>query len=270
MQWVCLHEREPIAAFCRRDIALHLYTIGDLDPFFWPYTTWYALMDGDQIDELALFYNGTAVPTLLALTANPDGRMHRLLHGIVHLLPRRFYAHLSGNLAQVLAPDYDISPFGPHLKMMLRQPHMLDDWDVSATAQLTMNDLPAIQALYTTSYPSNWFDPRMLQTGYYYGVWEDGELLSIAGVHVYSEQYNAAAIGNITTHPDYRGRGYASRTLARLCRELSKTVGDIGLNVKADNVEALELYRKIGFEGAATYDESEFVLKPQRLSTSGV
>ena len=43
MAWVCLHEREPIAAFCRRDIALHLYTIGDLDPFFWPYTTWYAL-----------------------------------------------------------------------------------------------------------------------------------------------------------------------------------------------------------------------------------
>ena len=270
MEWVSLHEREPIAAFCQRDIALHLYTIGDLDPFFWPYTTWYALMDGDEIEELILLYNGTAVPTIIALTPVPDGRMRELLHGIIHLLPRRFYAHLSGGLARVLAYDYDVSPFGPHLKMMLRKPELLEGWDLSETAQLTMNDLPAIQALYTTSYPSNWFDPRMLQTGYYYGTWDSGELVSIAGIHVHSEQYSAAAIGNITTHPGFRGRGYASHVLARLCRELRSSVDAIGLNVKADNAEALELYRRLGFEGAATYDESEFVLKAQRLSTSGV
>lgn len=270
MGWVCLHEREPIAAFCRRDIALHLYTIGDLDPFFWPYTTWYALTDGDRIEELALLYNGTAVPTIIALTSDPEGRMRELLHDINHLLPRRFYAHLSGNLARVLAQDYDVFPLGPHLKMMLRQPERLEGWDLSATVQLTMNDLPAIQALYTTSYPANWFDPRMLQTGYYYGIWEDGELVSIAGVHVYSEQYSAAAIGNITTHPAHRGRGYATRALARLCRELLATVDAIGLNVSTDNMEALDLYRRIGFVEAATYDESEFVLKPQLLSPAEV
>jgi RimJ/RimL family protein N-acetyltransferase len=251
MEWVCLHEREPIAEFCRRDIALHLYTIGDLDPFFWSYTTWYALMDGARIEELVLLYNGTAIPTIIALTPNPDERMAELLHDINHLLPRHFYAHLSGQLSRVLEQDYEQWAYGPHLKMMLRAPERLQEWDVSTTSPLTMNDLPAIQALYTTSYPSNWFD--------------QGDLVSIAGVHVYSEQYRAAAIGNITTHPDHRGRGYATRVLARLCRELLPTADAIGLNVKADNTAALDLYRRIGFEPAATYDESEFMLKPQRM-----
>jgi GNAT superfamily N-acetyltransferase len=58
----------------------------------------------------------------------------------------------------------------------------------------------------------------------WYGLERDGELRqlilgSVAGIHVYSPRQRMAALGNIVTHPAARGKGYASRVTARLCRE---------------------------------------------------
>jgi len=43
MKAVCLHDKSAIEQFLRRNTWLHLYELGDLDEFFWQYTTWYAL-----------------------------------------------------------------------------------------------------------------------------------------------------------------------------------------------------------------------------------
>ncbi|MEM7336664.1 MAG: GNAT family N-acetyltransferase, partial [Chloroflexota bacterium] len=80
-------------------------------------------------------------------------------------------------------------------------------------------------------------------------------LVSVAGVHVYSEAYKVAALGGITTHPHYRGKRYAQRTIARLCRELSKTVDHIGLNVLGRNDTAVKVYQKLGFDKSNEYIE---------------
>ena len=37
-----------------------------------------------------------------------------------------------------------------------------------------------------------------------------GALVAVAGTHLVSDTYGVAAIGNVFTHPDYRGRGYAT------------------------------------------------------------
>ena len=83
----------------------------------------------------------------------------------------------------------------------------------------------------------------------------DDKLVSVAGVHVYSEAYKVAALGNITTHPAYRGQGLARIVTARLCRSLLETVDYIGLNVKVDNQSAISLYQRLGFEPVCTYHE---------------
>ena len=43
MNVIRLHDRATLEAFLRRDAALHLYSLGDLDDFFWPFTTWHGL-----------------------------------------------------------------------------------------------------------------------------------------------------------------------------------------------------------------------------------
>ena len=43
MPTVCLRDKHVIERFFRNQADLHVYSLGDLDDFFWPYTTWYAL-----------------------------------------------------------------------------------------------------------------------------------------------------------------------------------------------------------------------------------
>ncbi|HLH62790.1 MAG TPA: GNAT family N-acetyltransferase [Ktedonobacteraceae bacterium] len=262
MKAICLHSKQEIEAYLRRDTFLHIYSIGDLDNFFWQYTTWYALLSLQQeISAIALLYSGVPVPVLLALSEEPGDDMGELLQSISHLLPRHFHAHLSGDRASIFADDYAIQSFGPHYKMALIYKERVDAIDTSRIVALTTSDLPALQALYRASYPLNAFDPRMLETGHYYGIRHGSDIISVAGVHVYSQRYRVAALGNVTTHPEFRGQGFGTAVCAKLCQSLLRTIDHIGLNVKADNTSAIAVYKNLGFEVVAAYGEYEMEAK---------
>jgi ribosomal protein S18 acetylase RimI-like enzyme len=252
---VHLHSKEEIEAFLRRNVFLHLYELGDLDGFFWPYTTWYALKEGPAIRELALLYTGSDLPVLLAFSDDPRSRMPDLLRSIAHLLPRRLYAHLTPALAGGLEDEFRLESHGTHLKMALADRSRLKRVDTSDVVSLSAADLDEVKVLYGVSYPGNWFDPRMLETGQYYGIRRDRDLVSVAGIHVYSPLYRIAALGNITTLPELRGQGLGTRVTAKTCQSLFGSVDHIGLNVKADNASAIASYRALGFERVADYEE---------------
>lgn len=255
MHRICLHDKALIESALRRNPYLHLYSLGDLDDFFWPSTTWYGWGDGAVPDEVALVYSAGDTPILLALSHAPEASAAAFVRTLLPLLPRRLYAHLSGELVRVLAADYAVEDHGQHLKLALTDPGKGADVDTTAVEPLTPADLPALTALYAASYPDNAFDPRTLETGLYRGIRQGNELVSVAGIHVYSERYGVAAIGNVVTRPDLRGRGLGTAVCAELCRVLGRTVPHIGLNVKADNTSALRAYRRLGFEPIAEYQE---------------
>jgi ribosomal protein S18 acetylase RimI-like enzyme len=259
---VCLHSKDEVEGFCRRNPSLHLYAIGDLDDFFWPHTTWYALREGGQVRQLVLLYTGQPLPTVLAYAEEPAGPMRELLRDLVRVLPRRFYAHLTEGLADALADDYRVRPHGAFHKMGLTDRSRAAGLDGSEAVALSAADTDDLLALYGAGYPGNWFVPRMLQTGFYFGIRRGGALVSAAGVHVYSRPYKVAALGNITTRPDARGQGLATAVTVRLCQELLRAgVECVGLNVKADNRSAIACYEKVGFERVADY--REYTLEPR-------
>jgi ribosomal protein S18 acetylase RimI-like enzyme len=260
MKAVCIHDQDKIAAFLRRHPFLHLYSLGDLDDFFWHYTTWYAFTQNEDMKQLALLYTGTSLPVLLGLTEEPTDLMKDLVRSIIYLLPRHFYAHLSRDVATVLADDYEIRTHGLHYKMALTNLVNLNAFDTSDVIPLSVANKSELEEFYRVSYPGNWFEPRMLETGYYYGIRRKEALVSVAGVHIYSQSYKVAALGNIATHPLFRGQGLAGIVCAKLCQELSQTVDYIGLNVKADNSKAIACYTKLGFECIATYEEYSLTL----------
>jgi len=252
---LCLHDRHEIEAFLRRNASFHVYDIGDLDDFFWNYTTWYALRKQGRVRAIALMYTGMQVPTLLAFTDSDPVCAQRLLESLLPVLPRRFYAHLSPGMDKVLAREFILDAHGEHYKMALMHRNMIDAIDTSGVVPLSTGDLADLLALYRLAYPENWFDPRMLETGQYYGIRGDEGLLAAAGVHVYSLRYRVAALGNIATHPAWRGQGLAKAVTARTCKALLRTVEDIGLNVKSDNQAAISCYISLGFEVVGTYGE---------------
>lgn len=247
---VAVHERSALAALLRRDPELHAYELGDLDDFFWPYTSWYRL--GDSV---ALVYHGAGMPTLLAFE-RPDrmGALRELLDGLLFLLPQRFYAHVSEAAEDVLSSRLPTRFHGPHLKMALSDPDRLLR-QPSLGEPLTRADLPQLLALYEVAYPDNWFDPRMIDTGQYVGVRDNGALMAVAGVHVWSPAYRISALGNVTTHPRVRGQGVGKAVVAALCRRLLDGADHVTLNVKESNSAAIALYTALGFEVVARYHE---------------
>ena len=116
--------------------------------------------------------------------------------------------------------------------------------------------LTEVEVFYRDSYPGTWFHARMLETHRYVGLREDGNLASVAGVHVYSPRLGVAALGNVATHPSARGRGLAMTTCGHLCHLLqTDRISTISLNVRADNHAAIDVYERLGFSRAEEYLE---------------
>ncbi len=267
MKPVLLHDKAALESFLLRHRELNVYTLGDLDDFFWPYTTWYALQEHGEIKAVNLLYSGGDPAVLLAICNDNEAEMRALLEASLPLLPPRFYSHLSPGLEEILRPNYSLEHHGELYKMALRRPSALDAVNTDSAAPLTSAHLGELLAFYAASYPGNWFDPRMLGTGEYFGIRDAaGALASVAGVHVYSPTYRIAALGNIATHPAHRGRGLGTAVTAALCKHLLLTVDAIGLNVRTDNAPAIHAYEKLGFEKLTTYNEFMVALKYPHVS----
>ncbi len=248
-------DRDEIARFLRRDAGLHLYELGDLDDFFWPRTRWFGLTRAGRLGAVALLYSGDGLPVLLAMTSSDPAPAADLLAGIVPDLPYRVYCHLTPGLERPLAQAFVLSHHGRHCKMLLTDPGKLAAAGTTAAVRLAPADRDEVTAFFRHSYPGNWFDPRMLESGEYFAIRRDGRIASVAGVHVYSRRHRVAALGNIATRVELRGQGLGRTVTAALCRDLLATTDIIGLNVKSDNATAIACYTGLGFVPYSEYDE---------------
>ena len=248
-----LHTKSTILKFLKENPALQIYAIGDLDDFFWPKTIWYSLKDKEAIQAIALIYIGMDTPTLLAFHNGESDYSSILIQKIKNYLPATFYAHLSSGLLDTFKVNSTIHHYGLNYKMVLNK--KVEKPQNDNIRQLNNNNLDIIEAFFAIAYPKNWFDSRMLETGKYYGYFIDDTLVGIAGIHVFSAIYKVAALGNIATHPAYRGQGIAYKVVSALCYDLQHCVETIGLNVNSENTHAIKCYEKIGFEIIGTYDE---------------
>ena len=244
-----------IEAYLRRDPGVHVYEIGDLDPFFRPRTRWFG-WHGDGLEAVCLLYTGSTPPTLVAL-CRPDSAnaMTRLLATLDDQLPSQVYGHVSPHLVSCFAARWTVRARGPHLKMMLTDSAAVHAANTGAVVAATNDDVATLTAFYDEAYPGHWFDARMLATGQYRGIREAGRWVAAAGVHVYSAAYRVAALGNIATGPSRRRQGLGRTVTAAVCASLLASVDVIGLNVLADNAAARSCYEGLGFTDVCEYDE---------------
>ncbi len=250
-----LTDRAAIHGFLRRNIPLHIYQIGDLDDCFWPHTEWWRWAEEGSTEALALIYQAQFGATLIVLDSDNHSSNLALLRALQPALPRRFFAHLSPGLKVALAEFCELDDHGLHLKMHATLSGASLSEQSSGVEPLTIEQTQDVEKFYRAAYPGNWFDPRMLATGMYFGARDNGRLIAAGGVHVYSPQYQVAAIGNVATLPEYRGRGLATAVTQAILHALAPRITSVGLNVKADNVAAIACYRKLGFVEVAHYRE---------------
>lgn len=258
MNPVPITDKAKLRRHFEKDKALFAYHLGDLDPFFFEQCEWLVLTDPKgEVQEAILIYHGPSQPTVLALGLTDQ--FEQLLSESLDSLPNRFYCHYQAQHEGGFARCFESRPLGDHLKMALRDTKALEAAPAGdGVVRLDRSQESALRALYAQAYPDSYFDTRMLDTGKFFGLKENDALIAVAGIHVYSREFGVAALGNIATHPDHRGRGLAGQVTAHLTREVVDEGLTVTLNVAAANEPAIRCYSRLGFERIHEYREAEF------------
>jgi len=118
-----------------------------------------------------------------------------------------------------------------------RVEHRFEELDISQ-----VDDMVALVEL-TNPGP---FGKRTPELGSYLGIREAGKLVAMAGERL--KPYGYTEISAVCTHPDYRGRGYASSLVSILIQRITKRNEIPFLHVRAENSQATRVYEKIGFK----------------------
>ncbi len=250
-----------------RDPFATAYMLGDLDPIYAPFCAWWIASEGGQSGgqkpaDVAVLQVYTGLSAPVVLTHGSAAGISAILATFIHDLPQRAHAHMPPEHLAVLDQYFTLDRMRPMVRMGLRASRLSPVGDsqvlgYGAVERLSHRDTGDIMEL-SQHYPDSFFEPHQLSSGHYYGVRTDqGVLIAVAGVHIVSRADRLAAIGNIVTHPDHRGRGLSTRTTAHLCRELAaEGIELLALNVERRNTSAMRVYEKLGFVDHCTYVEA--------------
>jgi predicted GNAT family acetyltransferase len=106
-------------------------------------------------------------------------------------------------------------------------------------------DVPAMLALTALTNPGP-FLARTIDFGGYYGVFQNGQLVAMAGQRLQPTPYTE--ISAVCTHPAHLGHGYARQLVQQQLGGILTAGRTPFLHVYEDNTPAYTLYLKLGFE----------------------
>lgn len=254
-----LGDDAAIRAALEPDPAWAAYALCDLEPPYRPAARYVGAVGNGAIAAIVLLY---ALPggTSLMPCGNHDGV--RAIMEAVSKLPTTIYLHVRPADLPAVERRYRVSRAWTMWRMVVDRASLRPAPPVQGRVVLLgAADLPALQALYAL-WPETVFTPAMLDPGVYFGVYRDGALVAVAGTHTVGRRAHIATIGNVFTHPAYRGRGLARVTTAAVARALfDGGVETVILNVAADNAPARSAYQRLGFTPYRPYWEGDATLR---------
>jgi hypothetical protein len=172
---------------------------------------------------LLLFYHGLSVPAVVAF--GDGGALGERFAAALPLLPPAGFVHAFAEDLALLEHVRRVERHGAMRRMLWTGfPGAVVPPEAAGARRLSAADLPQLTSLYAESYPESYFEPVQLERGLFFGVDAEGELASVAGVHVYSEAEGVAMLGNIATRPAQRGRGLARAATAALAVACARTM----------------------------------------------
>lgn len=116
------------------------------------------------------------------------------------------------------------------------------------TRRLRGRDAGRINWLYSVEGGRGRYYPDAIEHAIYYGVVEGDLLVAVAGTHIVAPNEGVAVVGNVFTHPQYRGRGYAERVTSAVTAELfERGCSEVVLTVDPQNTPAVAAYTHLGF-----------------------
>ncbi len=243
------------------------YAIADLRPDLAPFCRWTIAPDASG---LALLFTGLEPPILL--TAGSSEGVAAALNDAA--LPEEIFLSVRESHIPAVQQHYAHVERHVMLRMALAPGQQVPEPTVPTVPLSTADEL-RLQSLYQHGgeFAPDAFTSSQLRDGFFFGI-EDrrGHLAAAGGTHIAYRRkstsslsphetrcHNAdsvdcilsqgvAAIGNIYTRPDRRGRGLGTAVTARITHALQADgYNFIVLNVSMQNLVAQSIYEKLGF-----------------------
>jgi ribosomal protein S18 acetylase RimI-like enzyme len=247
MEVKILHHRHEVYEFLKDKSRYdYLYEFYDLDESNWENVICYGLLDGKEIKQIAMLLIDYDIPVLLAANYQEGMYSVELLKNIKMFLPSHFYTHIDKETLDSVFTNNHITNLQEYMNMGLEDLGLYHT--ESKAVRLGYEHIGDIRSLMAESYPEAGLYDRMLKLGRNFGIYSGSKLVSFAGIHAYSEEHQVAAVAHVTTHPEFRRQGFAETVIESLIKDLQGDIQYIGLNVKTDNIHAINCYKKLGFK----------------------
>jgi RimJ/RimL family protein N-acetyltransferase len=243
-----LTDRRVLRSFLEQDRLYAAYAICDLEDREFGKTRWGGAFDADRLVAVGLEYSGLT-PQPLFLMGENDG-IEAILRDVVH--PRAAYVAALEETLPAVAGVYRLDP-GPAMVRMWVDRTSFRPYPADVR-RLLPADIGELNRLYQLGFAS-WLPSSSIAEGIYYGIRVNGRLVAAAGTHVIGREAGLAVVGNVLTHVDYRGRGYATAVTGAVTQELLRFCDQVVLNVRSDNPPALQAYRRLGYAEHVRFEE---------------
>jgi len=243
-----ISDRGALRAFLERDRLFAAYALCDLEDREFARSHWGAAWIGDDIVAVVLEYGGLS-PQPLFVMGRSDG-IAAVLREVVR--PRAAYVAVLPGQLDAVGTQYRVDPGVPMVRMWVDRAHFRPY--PAEVRRLYPADIGDLNRLYGLGFAS-WLPSSAIGEGVYYGMKVGGRLVSAAGTHVISQAARMGVVGNVLTHGDFRGRGYATAVTGAVTAELLRTCDQVVLNVRSDNPPALNAYRRLGFQEHCRFEE---------------
>ncbi len=242
------NDRSLLHSFLAQDRLYAAYAICDLEEREFARTRWGAAFDGNGLVAVGLEYLGPT-PQPLFVMGSSDG-IAAVLRDVIR--PRAAYIAARPEMVPAIEQHYRVDAGPQMLRMWVDRAHFRP---YPATVQrLLPVEIGELNRLYQLGFAS-WLPSSSIADGVYYGMRVNGRLISAAGTHVVSPTARLAVVGNVLTHTDFRGRGFATAVTGAVTAELLRTCDQVVLNVRADNAPAINAYRRLGFAEHVRFEE---------------
>lgn len=237
-----LREPERIRELLVPRVEYTAYALGQLEPGLFERTHWYAAR-GDTGTALVLHSRGGLGDATFVM-GDPDAAAAILS---IHPGTQHTYATCQPQHLEILQRTYRLATQQPMIRMGVNR-EAFQPVRLVQTIPLGGVDIRRVNSLYGTEGGPSYYIPEHIDSGVYRGVVMDGRLVAVAGTHVVSPGQRVAVVGNVFTHPAYRGRGLATAVTSAVTEALFQYCDHIVLTVDPKNAPAVHAYQRLGYQ----------------------
>ena len=259
-----MRDREVIRAMLEARRPYAAYAIGQLDPRLFRFTEWWTA-DGPSGQALLLHSRGGLGNATLAMGEA------RALEAILRLHPgpRSTFLTCEPHHVETALRSFELQHRQTMIRMQVTADTFRPNYD-TPVRRLSGRESREINALYRTEGVPSFYTPRQVDDSVYFGADADGALVAIAGTHVISSSNAIAVVGNVYTHPAYRGRHLAQAATSAVTERLLQSCRDVVLSGDPANTAAVRAYERLGYKEVVRLIEGAAIRRDQTGITAAI